>query len=247
MKKVVLLQLIALLFACNPSSDSTPKSDTSKSDISKESTLEPKGEKEPFQEDDIVAEIKKAFADINQNTASYKVESKEIMDESTEGGELKAYYQDEDLKKVVASYFGEMGKTVEEYYFSEENAFFIFTQQYSYDKPITVEGSAVKQIEENRYYLHKNKLMRWIGSNKEKVANSSFSQKEPEVLQKIKDLKKKLGSENVDMKALFSLSPLSIFDETTEGLSLSEKNDLLKKGASDSWEIADEDKTKLTL
>lgn len=51
----------------------------------------------------------------------------------------------------------------------------------------------------------------------------------------------------IDMKSLFSLSPLSIFDETTEGLSLSGKNDLLKKGESASWKIIDESKTKLAI
>lgn len=51
----------------------------------------------------------------------------------------------------------------------------------------------------------------------------------------------------IDMKTLFSLSPLSIFDETTEGLDLSEKDDLLEKGESTSWKIVDESKTKLAI
>ena len=53
--------------------------------------------------------------------------------------------------------------------------------------------------------------------------------------------------DSIDMKTFFSLSPLSIFDETTEGLDLSEKNDLLKKGESASWKIVDESKTKLAI
>lgn len=52
---------------------------------------------------------------------------------------------------------------------------------------------------------------------------------------------------SIDMKALFELSPLSIFDETTEGLDLSEKNDLLKKGESISWKIVEESETKLVI
>ena len=53
--------------------------------------------------------------------------------------------------------------------------------------------------------------------------------------------------ESINIKSLFSLSPLTIFDGTTEGLSLSEKNDLIKSGESASWKIADENKTKLTI
>ncbi|MCL5128524.1 hypothetical protein [Algibacter sp. L4_22] len=50
-----------------------------------------------------------------------------------------------------------------------------------------------------------------------------------------------------DMKALFNLSPLSIFNETTEGITLSEKKELLKKGESTSWKITNKNKTKLTI
>ena len=49
------------------------------------------------------------------------------------------------------------------------------------------------------------------------------------------------------IKSLFALSPISVFDYTTEGLLLSEKKDLLKKGESTSWKISIESNTKLTI
>lgn len=55
------------------------------------------------------------------------------------------------------------------------------------------------------------------------------------------------GDEQIDMKSIFEMSPLSIFDETTEGLVPSEKKDLLEKGESASWKITDEGKAKLTI
>lgn len=55
------------------------------------------------------------------------------------------------------------------------------------------------------------------------------------------------SNDHIDMKSLFSLSPLSIFDETTEGLTLTEKTDLLQKGESASWKITDESKAKLSI
>ena len=256
MKKIVLFQLFILLFACNQTSENNGNSDASK-----KAKLESKTEKEPTKnEEEIVSDIRVMFKEINQNSVSYETKSMEITGESTEGGELKSYYQNEQLKKVVASYFGEMGKTIEEYYFSEDNVFFVFTQQYTYDKPMYVEGSKVDKIDENRYYFHNSKLVRWLDPSKEKVSNSNFNQKESEILQEVKDLKKNLRNSKVgnldsskkdddyiDMKSLFSMSPLSIFDKTTEGLSLSEKNDLLKKGESASWKIMDKNNTKLAL
>lgn len=55
------------------------------------------------------------------------------------------------------------------------------------------------------------------------------------------------NTEYVDIKTLFKLSPLSIFDKTAEGLTSSEKENLLKKGKSKSWKIIDLAKSKLTL
>ena len=127
MKKIVLFQLFILLFACNQTSENNGNSDASK-----KAKLESKTEKEPTKnEEEIVSDIRVMFKEINQNSVSYETKSMEITGESTEGGELKSYYQNEQLKKVVASYFGEMGKTIEEYYFSEDNVFFVFTQQYT--------------------------------------------------------------------------------------------------------------------
>ena len=50
-----------------------------------------------------------------------------------------------------------------------------------------------------------------------------------------------------DVKTLFSLSPISIFNETTKGINASEKEDLLKKGKSTSWEIIGDTKSKLII
>ncbi len=53
--------------------------------------------------------------------------------------------------------------------------------------------------------------------------------------------------DDIDMKSLFSISPIAIFDETTEGLSPTEKYELLNKGESGAWKIIEENKTKLTI
>lgn len=78
--------------------------------------------------------------------------------------------------------------------------------------------------------------------------NETASKTDEEKNSKSEDLDSSKESENhIDMKSLFELSPLSIFDETTEGLALSEKTDLLQKGESATWKITDESKTKLAI
>ncbi len=86
-----------------------------------------------------------------------------------------------------------------------------------------------------------------IACNPSKENNGKTNTVEEEKLES--EAKKQLVAEEIkiDIKALFQLSPLSIFDDTTEGLSLSEKNDLLEKGESDTWKIIEESETKLII
>lgn len=52
---------------------------------------------------------------------------------------------------------------------------------------------------------------------------------------------------SISMMSLFELSPLSIFDETTDGLSLSEKNDLIKNGKSTAWNLINKSNSRLSI
>ena len=146
---------------------------------------------EPKTEEELVSDIKKYFGDVNSNINSYKKTKKDLMDQSTEGGELEGYYNHGELKKIVASYYGEMGKLIEEYYFYDNTLFFFFTQNYLYNMPLSMDGSKLEKIDENRYYFHDNKLIRWLDPNNEKVAKSKFAQQEIETLQKMKTFKEK--------------------------------------------------------
>jgi len=59
--------------------------------------------------------------------------------------------------------------------------------------------------------------------------------------------KESKNNDSIDMKTLFSWSPLSIFDGTTESLDASEKENLLQKGESASWKIYEENKASLKI
>ena len=167
-------------------------------------------EPENSYEVEIISDIREKFGAVNYNINSYKKVKKDLMDESTEGGELEAYFKKEELKKIVAIYFGEMGKLIKEYYFWDNDLFFVFTQEYSYDMPMYMDGSKVDKIDENRYYVHNDKLIRWLDPNKEKVGKSKFIQKETEILQNAKTLKQNVEKKQdviVADKAYFYLTP----------------------------------------
>jgi len=217
MKKIIIYCLTILIVSCNQTSTDNKTNDSIKekekyrilAEIDKkklelkEKELELKenelariqddqDKKEHKTEEEVITDIREKFGAVNYNLNSYKKIKKDLMDETTEGGELEGYFKKEELKKIVTSYYGEMGKLIEEYYFWDNELFFVFTQDYSYNMPMYMDGSKVDKIDENRYYIHKNKLIRWLNPNKEKVAKSKFTKKETEILQNTKKLEDKV-------------------------------------------------------
>ncbi len=200
LRGVVIFGLSILMIACNQKKHET----SNINDLKKEERVLENKTEAPKTEADIILDIKEKYASIHNNLKSFKVVTKEAMGESTEGGYLEGYYSDKALKKIVASYFGEMGKQVEAYYFWEDELFFVFTQTYQYNMPIHMEGSKVEAIEEQRYYFNKRKIVRWLNANKEKVSRSQFSQKEVDILQKIERIKKAFEDKELDDEEMTS-------------------------------------------
>lgn len=149
-------------------------------------------------EDSIVNDIRKKFQIINSNYLSYQKADKDLMDYSSEGGHLAVYYDKSELKKIIASYFGETGKIIIEYYFWDDNIFFIFHQEYKYNSPIYITtddpDSGLEAYDEaktivfaNRYYFSGDKLIRWLDHDKNKVDRNSskYIDKQSELLKDI--------------------------------------------------------------
>jgi len=114
----------------------------------------------------IISDIRKEYKNINSDTNLIVIE-KDLTGMSTEGGTLFSYYDKTELKKSVLSFYGEMGKRVDEYYFKEGRLIFLFKQEFYYNQPIYIEeGFGIAKTEENRYYFYDNKLVRWVDSDK---------------------------------------------------------------------------------
>lgn len=122
----------------------------------------------------VINEIKKQYAKINNEATTYDKVEKEVFDESTEGAILIGYYKKRYLKKITGTYYGETGKTIMEYYFNGSDFFFVYTKIFNYEKPIYIDTTAeVKSIEENRYYFHKGDLIKWMADSTEVPAGSN--------------------------------------------------------------------------
>lgn len=124
-------------------------------------------------EEEQVKEIRKWFADINANLSNYQLIEKEVSDESTEGGSIKAYYDNDKLMLMHCEFYGEMGNLTEDYYYNDGKLFFVFAVRKNYSAPVYSEEEITITKEENRYYFNNDKMIRWIDTNAVKIVKTS--------------------------------------------------------------------------
>lgn len=136
---------------------------------------------------DPIETIRQHYADINKSVPSYRRVKKNLAGFSGEGGELVAYFHGPSVMKMVAMFFGETGKAVEEYYFWNGQLIFVFRTDNNYDKPLS--GKVVKKTE-SRFYFKDDKLIRWLDENGKEIATDStdYSGKQTDYLKTAKQL-----------------------------------------------------------
>jgi hypothetical protein len=148
--------------------------------------------------DPVITDIRAKYQEIRNNLKSYDTVSADLPGESTEGGEAIGYYKGKDLKLIEITYFGEMGKTKLEYYFNTDQLFFVFESRYKYNRPIYDPSFDLKRsvVTKDRYYFHKEKLVRWLDNNNKQVdltisTNTIFGEGLTDHAHKIRDVLKK--------------------------------------------------------
>ena len=142
--------------------------------------------------DNKVKTIRENFKRINSTSKWTKVDTKSIHGQSTEGGTAKFYYSINGLEKIVATYYGETGKSIEEYYLENGKILFVFEQIYRYNRPIYWDEQRAQEhgdneefdmekseITENRYYFDKDILFQQLkGNEKKKILGIELKQEE---------------------------------------------------------------------
>jgi len=119
---------------------------------------------------DPIETIRQHYAGINKSMPLYRRVKKNLSGFSGEGGELIAYFHGPSVMKMVATFFGETGKAVEEYYFWNGQLIFVFNTEQRYDKPLS--GKVVRKTE-GRFYFKDDKLIKWVGGDGKEVASDS--------------------------------------------------------------------------
>jgi hypothetical protein len=115
---------------------------------------------------------------VNANETRYKLKQKDITGLSTEGGIIKAFYNQKDLKKLTVILYGEEGFSSESYYYNNGKLMYVFSQLSLYDKPF----GEVKSISSNKYYYDNKRLVTWLNDEGEPVKTDNEQYKEAEKL-----------------------------------------------------------------
>lgn len=120
--------------------------------------------------------IRRNFKTINSITKWTTIDSVSL-EETSEGGVAKYYYQNGQLKKIVARYFGETYQQLNEYYLLKGELSFVFEKSIQYNRPIYYDSTAMREnndaevfdideseIQEDRSYFEAGKLLHKIES-----------------------------------------------------------------------------------
>jgi hypothetical protein len=134
---------------------------------------------------DPIETIRQHYAETNRKAPTYRKVKKELAGFSAEGGELIAYFHGPSILKISATFFGETGKTTEEYYYWDGKLIFVFRRESQYDKPLS--GKVVSTTE-NRFYFSDDKMIRWLDEDGKQIAADApdFGRKQNEYLQSSK-------------------------------------------------------------
>jgi hypothetical protein len=122
---------------------------------------------------------------ITADSSKFRIVTENLEGQSTEGGEIKKYYEGESLRIAQVTFYGEMGKSVTDYYFLNKELFFSFHRIYHYNVPIYMKGSTINKVEEERFYFSKLRLIRWIGFNGKIVHENLYPAKEKEIVKSL--------------------------------------------------------------
>lgn len=96
---------------------------------------------------------------IDRDIRLYALIKQDIDADSSEGGALTAYYAANSLRKVVVTYYAEMGQIEYQYYRGKQGLFLVAEQTSRYDKPMYLADSKIKTVLKNRYYYAQGRFL----------------------------------------------------------------------------------------
>lgn len=118
---------------------------------------------------------------------------------SAEGGQSVAYFSGPAIMKIVVTYYGETGRSVEEYYYADGQLTFVFRKESRYSRPLS---GKIVSTQEQRFYFRHDELIRWIDADGKEVARGDeYAGKQADFLKTSKLLTDGSRSKNATIEA----------------------------------------------
>lgn len=144
--------------------------------------------------DSINLEIEKIKSDKSKD--NYSIKKIDLMGFSTEGGVATFYREPNgEIRFLEVVFYGEGGKSTEEYYFYKNNLIFKENVKETYNAPIYMKEnkSSESTIEKDQYYFRNKYIILWIDANNKRheQRNNVVVQKEKETMKFVSSILKK--------------------------------------------------------
>lgn len=132
------------------------------------------------QEDGILQNIRRKYAEINANLGQYKHNTKVSVDGDGEGSDVVNYLYKDSVKLIIETDYWENGKERTAYYYDKNEIIFIYDTKYRYSVPIydSLFKESHSRLEESRSYFNNRKMIKWIDDKKRDVPVNSIEFKE---------------------------------------------------------------------
>lgn len=150
--------------------------------------------------DKVYEKINKKVKKIDEIKKWSRVDSIETF-ESSEGGIIYYYYLEKDLKKIISKYFGENGKSINNYYLSGKELIYYTSEYYKYNRPMYYDSLDMienhdsvyfdinkSRIDTNFYYFSKGQIKHYYNNPLKHFFDENKENKK-EILSKFDELK----------------------------------------------------------
>lgn len=124
----------------------------------------------------LIQAIQTTVANTDKHLPSYKAIPKGVMGISSEGGDLKYFYNKNSLVKLSGVFNNKNGYNTEDLYFENDKLIYLHVISHDYDQAF---GKVVKE-HDNRYYFSDGKLIEWISDNGNPITSPNTSLKNME-------------------------------------------------------------------
>lgn len=161
--------------------------------------------------DSAIEQIRQEYKEVRTTLPTLNKTELEPIWGSSEGGEMIVYRDSNNRIRLIQNeLYGEMGRSSEEYYYKDNQVFFVLRVLQRYNRPMYLRDIPPQQLkelgiedvefritkQEDRFYFQDGKMLKWLDTDKKSIppANKDYIKLQIEVRESSKELLKAAGN-----------------------------------------------------